>query len=251
MYDLFSKYVKLFPLRKAVASTIVSKIDFWNSNVCKISSVLSDNGPQFLSHVYTDFLHNKGIKIRHCSPYTPKANPSETVMRILNTYFRIYANKRHTSWISHVPDIETCHNNVPHETTGFSPFEILYGTSPEHFLNKYVKFPNQPSINPHELHVKVKDALIHKGHLRNKRLKSRHVVSFDVGDQVLVKTHFLSDKSARRTSKFEELYSGPYIVNKAVGNNAYELKDPDTDQIIGSQNVVNLKRFLSACNMDP
>lgn len=46
-----------------------------------------------------------------------------------------------------------------------------------------------------------------------------------------------------RRKKFFLLYEGPYEIVEIKMDNAYVLKDPQTHEVIGTQNATNLKRY--------
>ena len=75
----------------------------------------------------------------------------------------------------------------------------------------------------------------------NKRHKR---IQFNIGDKVLVRSHFLSNKSVKFCKKFAYRWLGPFQVTKVVSPVTYELCDPTTMETKGNQNVKNLKPFF-------
>ncbi|KNC27299.1 hypothetical protein FF38_06727 [Lucilia cuprina] len=51
--------------------------------------------------------------------------------------------------------------------------------------------------------------------------------NFEVGTEVLVTTHVLSNVSKGITSKFVPKRDGPYIITKQIGSSTYEVSSPD------------------------
>lgn len=83
MLDIFSKYVKLFPMKSANTKTILKKYELYNNQMGKCSKILSDLGSQFTAHSYIKTLEEWGVECCFTSVRHPSANPVERVMREL------------------------------------------------------------------------------------------------------------------------------------------------------------------------
>lgn len=66
-------------------------------------------------------------------------------------------------------------------------------------------------------------------------------VQFNVGDQVLVRTHPQSSSQDSTIRKLFLLYEGPYTVLSSAGPNSYIISDDRKTK----QNIVNLKLYKS------
>lgn len=77
MVDIFRKYVKLFPIRKANTVTLLRKIKEYNEMIGKIKCILNDNGTQFTSNKWYDGLKEMDITGIHTSAYNPQSNQVE------------------------------------------------------------------------------------------------------------------------------------------------------------------------------
>ena len=89
--DHFSKFVFLKPMRKACATNVVK---FLENEVFKIfgvpESLHSDNGKQFVSGVFRQFLEGFGVNHVKTGFYSPQANASERVHRSVLQMVRAY-----------------------------------------------------------------------------------------------------------------------------------------------------------------
>ncbi len=56
---------------------------------------------------------------------------SERTNQWLEQYLRFWVNERQDNWHAYLPLAEFAHNNWPNETTGESPFFVLYGFNPQ------------------------------------------------------------------------------------------------------------------------
>ena len=68
------------------------------------------------------------IKKINTSPYHPQANGLvENFNGTLKKMLKCYAQEEPTDWDRHIPYVLFAYREAPHETTGYSPFELLYG----------------------------------------------------------------------------------------------------------------------------
>lgn len=80
MIDVFSKYLKLYPIKAANSVTLVQKVNDYINTVGPIKTILTDNGPQFHSTIWNDIRNRKNITPKYTSVYTPQSNPAKRVM---------------------------------------------------------------------------------------------------------------------------------------------------------------------------
>ncbi len=63
--------------------------------------------------------------------YHPRTDgQSERTNQWLEQYLQFWVNERQDNWHAYLPLVEFVHNNWPNETTGESPFFVLYGFNP-------------------------------------------------------------------------------------------------------------------------
>lgn len=120
--DNFSRYVRLYSLKKATAVAVTYKIT--NDYIPAYGHprvIVSDHGVQFRSKIWQRKLSEMGISPTMTSVYHPQSNPAERVMRELGRMFRTYCHNHHTQWPYYVPYIEWVLNNTVHEATGHTP----------------------------------------------------------------------------------------------------------------------------------
>lgn len=107
LLDVFSKYVKLFPIKKENSRTILRKL--FNSYIPEMGKperILADHGTQLTSPKWSDQLREAGIRVIYSSIRHPKSNPVERVMKELGRLFRTLCSDKHTRWSMHIRDIE-------------------------------------------------------------------------------------------------------------------------------------------------
>uniref|UniRef100_A0A1B6HNZ1 Integrase catalytic domain-containing protein n=1 Tax=Homalodisca liturata TaxID=320908 RepID=A0A1B6HNZ1_9HEMI len=244
--DLFSKFVKLYPVKRATSRVLLNKlINEYIPEVGEIGSVLSDHGSQFTSNLWYNTLRDLNIKTIHSSVWHPASNPVERANKEITKICRIYCHEKHTKWPLVLNFIEKCLNHSVHETTEEIPFELMFGRKDRNFLQDMVQFPKEKRMladYPGKIRL-VKDRLVSKGEKRKRKFDNKvKPIRFSIGDEVLVKTHYLSDKLDKKIKKFFLLYEGPYRVSQIKLENAYVVVNEDGG-VIGTFNVTQLKKF--------
>lgn len=245
MVDLFSKFVKLYPLKKATSKKIITKItqDYFQ-NVGRPKAILSDNGSQFTSKVWKDFISECNIKHILISVYSPACNPTERYMREIGRLCRTYCNKDHTNWINYVSEFEDVLNSLQHTTTGFSPYEIMFNKKPAFLIKELVSFPLCKSISAAEREDIVRKNM--EQHYGKRKLKHDNKIKptqFKIGDYVLTKSHTKSKLINSEIKKFFDIYVGPFEISEIPHPNAYRLVYPKSGRLYGLRNVTQLKLY--------
>jgi len=95
-HDVFSRFIKLYPLRAATTKACLNKlINKYFGDVIKPKCILSDNATQFRSPSWSRQLRQHGVDVRFAPIRHPESNPSERCMRELSKFCRIYCNENH------------------------------------------------------------------------------------------------------------------------------------------------------------
>ena len=251
MLDICTRYVSLYALKKATARATIGKVRDYFAKVGKPSRILSDHGTQFMSRLWQDFLRESGVEAVYCSIRHPEANPSERVMRELNKFFRIYCHDRHTAWAKHLAQINYWLNFTTHSTTGFTPYELQFGEAPGDKLRKLIKFPDEIA-EPREIKIELAKLRTDKRHKQQKERQATYSVTpIKIGDLVLLRVPKPSNLAEKKISKFFLLYYGPYRINRAFNDNAFELADVnDPSSIIGHYNRADLRLYHELNRVD-
>jgi len=70
--DVFSKYIKLYPLKRATTDTIIKRIiNDYIPAIELFQKILTDNGTQFTSNKWNKIMKGLNIKSRHTTVYHP------------------------------------------------------------------------------------------------------------------------------------------------------------------------------------
>jgi len=116
--NLFSKYVKLYPMPNIKLDTIMERLKnglFQEIGVPK--TILTDNGTQFSVDRWQQFANKHGFEVRRTTLCNPQSNPVERVMRELGRILRTYASYRHHTWNRILKRAEEVINDTTHSST--------------------------------------------------------------------------------------------------------------------------------------
>ncbi|GFV97483.1 retrovirus-related Pol polyprotein from transposon 297 [Trichonephila clavipes] len=80
-----------------------------------------------ISTLTTEFFERFGILVRHSSVYHPQSNPVERFHRTLKRLLRVLCLDAGSEWDKHLPSILLALRTVSHESTGYTPSELVYG----------------------------------------------------------------------------------------------------------------------------
>ena len=131
LIDFTTRWAECVALKEVTTEVVAEALLGIFSRIGFPSEVLSDRGPQFVSGLMKDVMKQLGIKQVHSTPYHPQSNGlveriNGTIKQMLN---RI-AHDRPKDWDRYLQACMYAYREVPQETTGFSPFELVYGQLP-------------------------------------------------------------------------------------------------------------------------
>nr|XP_054759498.1 uncharacterized protein LOC129265535 [Lytechinus pictus] len=128
--DLATRYLEAVALPKIEAERVAEAMMEVFSRLGVPNEILSDNGTQFVSGVMKEVSRLLGVKQFHTSPYHPMANGAcERFNGTLKQMLRRMCKDCPRDWDRYLPALLFAYREVPHESLGYSPFELMYGRS--------------------------------------------------------------------------------------------------------------------------
>uniref|UniRef100_A0ABD2VXU9 Integrase catalytic domain-containing protein n=1 Tax=Trichogramma kaykai TaxID=54128 RepID=A0ABD2VXU9_9HYME len=127
--DLFSHWVKAFPIAATDATTIAAKLESqvftrWGF----LQAILTDNDTQFSGRAWASACKTWQAYQWTTAMYRPQANPTERRNQEVKTALRIHLKGRpHVEWDLQIPKILFQLRNRKNAATGKSPAELLLG----------------------------------------------------------------------------------------------------------------------------
>lgn len=189
--------------------------------------IVSDNGSNFVSETLREV--NKLLRIKRIftTPYHPRSNQIERYHRSLGNYMKSFIQANQNQWDDYLDYATFCYNITYNTTTGFAPFELIYGYNiklPNNIIKNDTPIYNYDSyVNEVRTKLKRCHELAHQNIIKrkesNKKYYDRQVknISLKKNDLVLV----LKNK---KDSKFDQPYDGPFRVERMVNPVIVQLK---------------------------
>lgn len=249
--DVFTKFVLVQPFRQATASSLVN---FLEQSIFLLfgvpQTILTDNGSQFTSNLFKNLMEHYGVTHWLTPSYHPQVNNSERVNRVITAAIRATIKSNHKSWADNVQSIANAIRNASHESTKHTPYFLTFGRNMISDGREYENIEDtngkEHTISPEQrtqLYEQVRknlhDAYMKQSKYYNLRSSSK-APKYQVGERVLKKSTFLSDKGRDFCAKLAPRYTQAYVT-KVIGD-SYELAD-DTGKRIGIFHATFLKKF--------
>lgn len=130
--DVFSKYTLAVPTRDQRAATVANVlVAEWFSKFGVPARLHSDQGRCFESSLIQQLCTLYGVAKSRTTPYHPAGNGQcERFNRTLHNLLRTLPESRKRDWCACLPQILYAYNTTPHQSTGESPYFLMFGQEP-------------------------------------------------------------------------------------------------------------------------
>jgi hypothetical protein len=232
LVDYTTRYPEAVPLKSIDTVNVAEALVEIFTRVGFPGEILSDRGSQFVSDLMKEVNRLLSIKSLTTTPYHPSCNGLvERFNSTLKKILKKLCSDCPKQWDRYLPAVLYAYRSVPQESTGFTPFELLYGRKikgPMELLKAYwvqeELHSDVKTMYKYVLDLKTrleetcelahqelqKSSMKQKLHY-DKRTKPR---SLKVGEQVLL---LLPTKS----NKLLLQWRGPYVVTQKVNQVDY------------------------------
>ena len=250
--EYMTKMVTIFPLKTKTAEEVAENLWTWISRYGPPNTILSDQGKEFVNKTVEQLINRTGIERRVTSAYNPRTDGqcermNQTVIIVLKKHAEAEPQKWRR-WISYV---EYVYNTRKNCTTGYSPYELLYGVQPNEFIDYNETEDSSEELALLERSKQLKKLIeserqeclesITKAQEYQKKVQDkRDNPTYDdlkPGTKVMVKVEGLAGKLGQK-------YHGRYtIMGKTSGGN-YKLKTANGTELQQSYPISKLKPIL-------
>ena len=250
--DFATRYPEAVPLKSIDTTTVAEALWTMWTRVGIPQEILTDNGGQFVSGTMDEVNRLLCLKGLRTTPFHAQCNGlCERYNGTLKQMLRRLCGDRPRDWDRYIPALLFAYREVPTESLGYSPFELLYGHSvrgPMQVLRELwtsntmpedVRTPSEYVLNLRErisdvCEIATENLAAARDRYAgtfNKKTKNRQ---FEVGTRVLL---LLPTKH----NKLEMEWRGPYPVVERVGAYDYRI---DVDGKIRMYHANMLKAYV-------
>uniref|UniRef100_A0A9J8CV35 Gypsy retrotransposon integrase-like protein 1 n=1 Tax=Cyprinus carpio carpio TaxID=630221 RepID=A0A9J8CV35_CYPCA len=232
-----TRFPEAVPLRKITAPAISKALIKFFTVFGLPRVVQSDQGSNFMSRLFSQLLKQFSIQHNVSSAYHPESQGAlERFHQTLKTMLKTYCKEFERDWDDGVPLLLFAVREVVQESLGFSPAELVFGHTVRGPLKlvkeKWLDVERSTPTNLLDYVSNFRFRLSRACELAKENLKAaqekmktwydrkaKHRV-FCSGDQVLVLLPILG-------SALQAQYSGPYTIDRKVGECNYLVKTPN------------------------
>ncbi|XP_068231305.1 uncharacterized protein [Palaemon carinicauda] len=233
-----TRFPLAFPLKNISARNIIQQLIKVFTLFGFPRELQCDRGTNFTSTLFQSALHQFNIFNVLSSAYHPQSNGAlERVHQTLKNLLRRYGMETEKEWDEDIDLLLYILRSVPNESTGVSPFEMMFGRRPRSNLSmikeqilKGSRKENQVSLPQYlksleekllHIHAFARKNLQHAQELMKDRYdKKAKVREFKCGDKVLV-YHCVPGSPLR------EKFMGPYKIIRRTTKTNYVIATPD------------------------
>lgn len=232
-----TRYPEAIPLRNITSTAVIKSLIKFFTIFGLPFSVQTDQGSNFMSHIFKQVMAQLGIHHYTSSAYHPQSQGAlERFHQTLKTMLRAYCLEYERDWDEGIPLLLFAVRESVQESIGFSPNELVFGhtvrgplkllkerwlaedTEAEESLLKYVSVFRERLTRAGELAKQnLGDAQEEMKAWYDKKARQRH---FKPGDKVLVLLPVAGHP-------LQAKYHGPCVVSQKIGELNYVVETPD------------------------
>ena len=226
--DEFSRYAEAFPIKNEKEETIADTMFYeYITRFGVPEEIISDQGPSFMSQLFTNLCKLLEITKLHTAAYRPQGNGGkERVHSTLYTILRMLSKKFGKDWRERLPlALYVYRNTYTYKAHGLTPHHALFGYANRHVTLEYYRPDHNETVDERiirlqEIREWVKAQMDNIQATRNTYLNQHKnkTRSYMPGDLVKFKRHV--------RNKLESYWYGPAEIIRRIGPVDYELKLP-------------------------
>jgi hypothetical protein len=217
-------------------------------------SVLSDRGKQFTSKIFCQLSKLCEIHGHRTSAYHPQTNGlTERLNKTIADMLSMYINDKHDDWDLMLPYVTFAYNSASQDTTGYSPFFLMYCREPLAFIDILLKYPSESSGNDYDAYIqnmvhladKTRDLAVKRTLASQSAEKVRYDakhrhVEYSEGDFVLL---WSPVRKVGRSDKFQRRFGGPFRILKKLSEVSYVVEPIEGRKKEQVVHVSRLKKY--------
>ncbi|XP_075768997.1 uncharacterized protein LOC142821566 [Pelodiscus sinensis] len=253
--DYATRYPEAVPLRNTTARTLAEELFKLFARVGIPKEILTDQGTNVSSRLTAELSRLLNIHPLRMTVYHPQTDGLvERFNQTLKTMLRKFVAEDPRHWDKLLPALLFAIREVPQASTGFSPFELLYGRQPRGILDLLRESWEEQESRvqgtvPYILQLRERlrkvGEFARANLLQAQEVQARYynrgakLRSFEPGDHVLVLL-------PSRESKLLARWQGPFEVVWRIGTVDYEVRLPGRRREVRLYHINLLKEWKTA-----
>ena len=139
--DAFSKFSQAFVTPNQKALTVAKiLVDKWFYVYGIPTRIHSDQGWSFDNQIIQHLYALYGIEQSTTMPYNPRDNAyCERFNRTMISLLTSLSKEQKDNWPLHLPSLVFAYNAMPHSTTGYQPYELMFGRKAPTICNAWLR----------------------------------------------------------------------------------------------------------------
>ncbi|KAK3278331.1 hypothetical protein CYMTET_13719 [Cymbomonas tetramitiformis] len=210
--------------------------------------IVSDRDPRFQDAFWQELMRLMGVKVARTTPYNPRSDgQAEHSNRVVEDMLRSFVDANVEDWDLFTTNVEFAINDSRSESTGFTPFELVFGFSPLSQLDLFLEAAQSTAGRrtggagtAHEVAAKFSSQLRDARRQRLELAQQRQREQFDrrhgqreyaVGDLVWIEAKHLAEKVMDRSicRKLTKRWHGPVPVTERFFSDM-QMTTPEADR---------------------
>ena len=252
MVDAYSKWLEVHPTNVATSRATTEKLRSTFAIHGLPKTIVSDNGSNFCSEEFEEFLAKNGIHHRRTAPYHPASNGlAERAVQTFKEGMKKMSNKE--SLETRVSRFLFKYRITPHSTTGIAPAEMLMSRKPRSRLDVL-----HPDVRQRVQNQQKKQKELHDQHAVDRQLRQGDLVySREYGKQqkwcpgvINTQTGPVSYTIQLEDDREVHRHQDQVIHRETPEENENDVIDPDINQqpvpdqqVVSEENAVPAARY--------
>ena len=147
--DVFTKFTAAIATKDQKAKTLARVlVKEWFLKYGLPSRIHSNQGRSFQNSIIESLCSMYDIKQSRTTPYHPMGNGQcEHCNRTLHNLLRTLPEGRKNKWPDYLPELCYAYNSTPHASTGFAPYELLFGRQPRLPVDNFLNLNKQQDLD--------------------------------------------------------------------------------------------------------
>ena len=206
--------------------------------------LLSDRGSNFTSKLLNKVCQLLKVKRLLTATYRPQSDPAEAQNKMILQTLRCMAENEDANWEDNLPAVLLAHRSTPSPTRAdMSPYKLLYARdmpTPDEVQFENLRDTQMSTASKEflsnlveklQLAHKLAKAQIKQTQEENKKFYDRDAkaVIYPPGTKVWLKREKVDQG---RSPKLFKRYNGPFFVTTKIGENTYQLRECNTNQLL-------------------